>query len=99
MADAISGLLYILLLGENGEAYNIADEESDIMLKDLANIIATCKNRKVIFEIPDDIEKAGYSTATKARLNGNKLKELGWQPKYNIKQGLNRTIEILSDCV
>ena len=34
VADAVSGLLYVLLKGENGEAYNIADERSDITLKD-----------------------------------------------------------------
>lgn len=40
MADAVCGLFYILLVGEKGEAYNVADEASDIMLKDLAKIIA-----------------------------------------------------------
>jgi nucleoside-diphosphate-sugar epimerase len=95
VADAVSGLLTILLKGENGEAYNIAEEHSDIMLKDIAAIIASINNKKVVFEIPDTIEAAGYSTATKARLNGHKLQKLGWMPKYDIKAGLNRTINIL----
>lgn len=95
VADAVSGLLYILLCGENGEAYNIADKTSDIMLKDLANIIAETTGHKVVFEIPDAIEAAGYSVATKARLDGHKLAELGWKPKYDIRMGINRTIEIL----
>ena len=68
MADSVSGLLYVLLCGENGEAYNISEEHSDIMLKDLAAIIAGFKGKKVVFEIPDAVEAAGYSTATKARL-------------------------------
>lgn len=95
MADAVSGLLWILLAGESGEAYNIADEHSDIMLKDLAAIIAGIKGKKVVFELPDAVEAAGYSKATKARLNGQKLKALGWKPKYDIKSGMERTIEIL----
>jgi len=95
VADAVSGLLYVLLLGENGEAYNIADESSDITLKDLASTIASTVGRKVVFEIPDDVEKAGYSTATKARLNGNKLKDIGWKAKYNIETGIDRTIQII----
>lgn len=95
MADAVSGLLWILLAGESGEAYNIADERSDIMLKDLAAIIAGIKGKKVVFELPDAVEASGYSKATKARLNGQKLKALGWQPKYDIKSGMERTIEIL----
>jgi len=97
MADAISGLLYILLLGQNGEAYNIADESSDIMLKDLAGLIAAYRGKKVVFELPDEVEKAGYSTATKARLDGSKLHGLGWEPAYNIETGIQRTLEILDE--
>ena len=95
MADSVSGLLTILLKGANGEAYNIAEEHSDIMLKDLAAIIAAMNGKKVVFEIPDAVEAAGYSTATKARLDGHKLEKLGWKPRYDIKSGMERTIEIL----
>lgn len=95
IADAVSGLLTVLLKGENGEAYNIADKQSDIMLKDLAAIIAKITGRKVVFEIPDTVEAAGYSKATKARLNGSKLKKLGWKAKYDIQSGLERTIWML----
>ncbi|SKA62851.1 Nucleoside-diphosphate-sugar epimerase [Eubacterium uniforme] len=95
VADAVSGLLYALLVGENGEAYNIADKGSDIMLKDLAEIIAQIGGRKVVFELPDSIEAAGYSKATKARLDGFKLQSLGWKSQYDINMGMKRTIDIL----
>ena len=95
VADAVAGLLTILLKGESGEAYNIAEEHSDIMLKDLATIIAGFNGKKVVFEIPDAVEAAGYSKATKARLDGHKLQTLGWKPKYDIKHGIERTIRIL----
>ena len=95
VADAVSGLLHVLLKGENGEAYNIADERSDIMLKDLAAAIAGIAGKKVIFELPDAVEAAGYSKATKARLDGSKLKKLGWSAKYDIQSGMERTINVL----
>ena len=95
VADAVSGLLTILFCGENGEAYNIAEEHSDIMLKDLAAIIAGVNGKSVVFEIPDAVEAAGYSTATKARLDGHKLECLGWTPVYTIENGIKRTIRIL----
>lgn len=95
MADAVGGLLWILLAGENGQAYNIADINGDITLKDLASIIAEMNGKKVVFEIPDAIEAAGYSTATKARLDGRKLLSLGWKPQYDIKKGVERTIMVL----
>ena len=97
MADAVSGLLTVLLLGETGEAYNIADQSSDITLKDLAAILADIAGTKVVFEIPDATEKAGYSNATKARLDGKKIKDLGWFPYFNIKNGLLKTVTLLKN--
>lgn len=95
MYDAVTGLLWLLMNADNGEAYNISDENSDIMLKDLASIIAGIKCKQVVYEIPDEVEAAGYSKATKARLSGNKLKSLGWKPRYDIKNGIERTVRIL----
>ena len=95
VADAVSGLLTVLLKGESGEAYNIADASSDIMLKDLASVIAETSGTKVVFELPDEVEAAGYSKATKARLDGTKLRNLGWKPQYDIRSGIERTISIL----
>ncbi|MBR1816074.1 MAG: NAD-dependent epimerase/dehydratase family protein [Lachnospiraceae bacterium] len=95
MADAVSGILKLLFDGECGEAYNIVSDKSDIMLKDLAKIIADYTGRKVIFELPDATERAGYSTATKATLASDKLKETGWKSYYDIESGLHRTIDVL----
>ena len=95
MADAVYGLLTVLLSGENGEAYNIADEKSNIRLRNLAQIIADYTNKKVVFDIPNAIEAAGYSKATKALLDGSKLKKLGWKPFYTIESGIVRTISVL----
>ena len=93
--DSVSGLLTVLLNGESGEAYNISDDASDIMLKDLAAIIADYAGKKVVFEIPDAVESAGYSKATKARLDSSKLNSLGWKAKYDIKTGIVSTMEML----
>ena len=95
VADAVSGLLYCLFKGESGQAYNVADSESDIMLKDLAQIIAETSGGKVIFELPDEVESSGYSKATKAIMDAAKLKSLGWSTMYNITSGLKRTMAIL----
>ena len=97
MADAVSGLLWAQSSAACGEAYNIADVSGDIMLKDLAQIIANKIGKNVIFELPDVIEAAGYSKATKARLCGEKLKKLGWKSKYDIKTGIERTLDILKE--
>lgn len=93
--DAVTGLLTVLLKGKNGEAYNIADQSCDIQLKDLAKIIADIAGTQVIFDLPDAVEAAGFSKATKARLDGNKLKGLGWKVTYSLKAGIDRTLSVL----
>lgn len=95
VVDAVSAIFKILFDGKKGEAYNIGDENSNIKLKDLAMILANLNDKKVVFELPDELEKRGYSTATKAILNTNKIKKLGWKPYYNIEEGLKNTISII----
>ena len=93
--DAVNGILTVMEKGVAGEAYNVADEHSDIRLKDLAALIAEHTGTKVVFDLPDDTEKAGFSTATTARLDSNKLKALGWYAKYDIRSGIKATIAAL----
>lgn len=97
VADAVLAMLYILANGKCGEAYNVASIDSDIQLRELAKIIADYAAKKVVFELPDEVERAGYSTATKATLDISKLLELGFMPVYSIKKGLEHTVEILRE--
>ncbi len=99
VADVVSGMLTVLLKGESGEAYNIADEDSEIRLKDLAGLCAETAGKKVVFDIPDASEAAGYSKATVARLENGKLKTLGWQARTDIRSGIEKTIHILRELV
>lgn len=95
VADAVSGILAVILRGKNGTAYNIADSGSDIMLRDLAVIIAEYSGRKVVFELPDESERRGYSAAMKAVMDSSRLKALGWSARYDIRDGVKRTMDIL----
>lgn len=95
VCDAVSGLLYCLLKGKCGEAYNIADVSCDITLRDLAKAIADYVGTEVIFDLPDEVEAAGYSKATKARLDSTKLQGLGWKAQFDMKTALAHTIEVM----
>ena len=94
--DAVSGLLTVMLSGESGEAYNIAEERFDIPLAEIARTLAALSGTRVVFDLPDAVEAAGFSKATKARLDGSKLRSLGWEARFNLKDGLGRTLSILS---
>lgn len=93
VADAVSGLLHVMLLAIDGEAYNLADKGSDIALRDLARLVAGVGGVDVVFDLPDAQEAAGYSVATLALMNGSKAQGLGWKARYTIEDGLRSTVE------
>ena len=95
VVDCVSALLHILLKGENTEAYNIADAESNISIRELADIIATIGGKKVVIDIPDANEKKGYNVVTKSVFATDKIESLGWQPKTHMQCGIIKTIEEL----
>jgi nucleoside-diphosphate-sugar epimerase len=94
-ADICSAVLFLLLNGKNGEAYNIADSNKCVSLYEIAEIISNYAKRQIIYDIPDSMEVKGYSKATKAILDCSKISELGWKPTFSIEDGIIRTIEII----
>ena len=93
--DAVSGILFALLRGKTGEAYNLGAPDSNITLRNLAGIIASLTGTKVVFQFPDSIEKAGFSVVTRGVVNADKLFNLGWKPYFSIESGIKETLEIL----
>jgi len=94
-ADVIMGLIIILLNGKNGEAYNIANPAATVTVKEMANTVAQVLGNgksSVVINIPEDAEKYGYAPATKIHLNVDKLKALGWIPKYGLDEMYQRMI-------
>jgi len=60
VADAVTGLLYILQSGPGGEAYNIAaNGDHDVTLRELASTLAKIAGTSVVFEIPEEQESRG----------------------------------------
>lgn len=94
--DCVSAFLYILLKGENGQAYNIADNSSNISIRELAEMIAEIGGKKVIMQLPTDAEKAGYNVVTKSVFSTQRLESLGWKVKGTMKEKLETTINLLS---
>ncbi|MBR6459041.1 MAG: NAD-dependent epimerase/dehydratase family protein [Actinomycetaceae bacterium] len=95
--DAVCGMLWVLTRGDAGAAYNLADSSCDMSLRDIAAAIAESAGTQVIFDLPDETERAGYSTATRAILNPARAHALGWKASLTMPEGLERTIVALSD--
>lgn len=95
VGDIVYSLLYLMVNGENGEAYNIAVPEFDLHLKDLAQKLASINQKEVIFDFPDEEERKGFSKASQAILASEKISTLGWNSIFELEEVLKNTIEII----
>ncbi len=95
VADIVDGLFRILLDERKGEAFNAANRNAEISIRELAEKIAECAGVRVVFELPDEVEAKGYSAPQDAIIDEKKLREIGYVPRYGIEEGIRRTYEIL----
>ena len=78
--------------GESGEAYNVANEKTYISIRAMAELLRAefNPNSKVVLDLHDDM---GYAPVTKLNLGTNKLRGLGWEPRYGLKEMFRRLID------
>lgn len=95
VADAVSALFYLLLHGENGEAYNIASRYAQICLRDFAEELARQAGVNVIVDVPpSEVERQGGSKVSNSTLDPAKLESLGWKSQFTLEEGVAHTLNI-----
>jgi nucleoside-diphosphate-sugar epimerase len=97
VADVVRAMLFILLHGESGKAYNISDKECDVKLKDFAEVCAYWAGKEIVFDLPSEQEQKGYSVAIHAILDNSKLLSIGFTPIYSFDNAVHRTLNILKN--
>ncbi|MDO4172696.1 MAG: polysaccharide biosynthesis protein, partial [Prevotellaceae bacterium] len=63
---------------------------------DFAALCAAHNGKKVVFDLPSDTERRGFSIATQAILDNSRLLASGFNPTYSMEDAVSRTIQILS---
>ena len=79
VVDCVSALLFILLKGSSGQAYNIADDNSYFSIRELAERIAAMGNRTILVQAPTTAEKKGFNPVSESLFDTAKLRSLGWR--------------------
>ena len=98
-ADCVSGIFYCLLKGQCGEAYNVSDSSEILSLREIAEYVSSLAGKKVIFELPSELQAKGFLKVLKVVLSNDKLRALGWTPKDDTRSGVKKTVEILKSVV
>lgn len=96
VADCASAMLFTALRGASGEAYNIANPESDCTIAELAQAMAAAGGVELARKEASDAEKRGYARMDNSALDSSKLRELGWSGCFSLEDGARRTVELLS---
>lgn len=95
--DALNGLLHLLLKGENGASYNIANTDTFISIREMAEMVANKfsngKSKVVIKE--QDLSTTGYASTVQINLDTTKLEKLGWEAKYSLEAMYERLLGYL----
>ena len=98
ITDAVPAIFTILLYGENGQAYNAANEETYCSILEMANLASSLSKdgkTKIVFEFLDD-SVTGYQAVKKIDLSSEKLQKLGWKPSVNLKTAFTKMIKQLN---
>jgi len=95
LADAVRALLLLATKGAAGEAYNVANSEASMTIRQMAEVVArevAGGTINVVVKQPEDIESRGYAPPSSCRLATDKIRALGWAPRYGMAEMYRRMI-------
>jgi UDP-glucuronate decarboxylase len=95
LADAVRALLLLATKGEAGEAYNVANAEASMTIRQMAEVVArevAGGTISVVLKPPEDLESRGYAPPSSYRLATDKIRALGWAPRYGMAEMYERMI-------
>ena len=95
VADAVAGILTILLNGKDGEAYNVANPTSAVSIMEFAKELASLADVKCQIEAANENQQKERSPISSQVLGSDKLEELGFKWAYTLQEGLRVTLDAL----
>ncbi len=95
-ADALTGILFLLLRGLSGEVYNICNPQTFCSIRELGETFAALDETgqvKLVIDIPEDTKSLGYAPSSVMKLNADKFLSLGWRPQTGLQEMVRRITE------
>ena len=100
IADLAAAILFVALRGKNGEAYNAAGNEV-VRMDDVVDWMIHSDNhiqsKLIEKEIDSNYNFSKGKGINYLKLSNDKLKSLGWNQIYEVKEGFERTVRYYLD--
>lgn len=92
ITDSVSAILYILLNGKMGEAYNVANEDTYVSVREMAENVCAYFDSAICVKY-DFNPGCGFAPVTKLNLDTEKLQKIGWKPSKGLMEMFDRMIK------
>ena len=94
LADATVGFFTVLLRGEAGQAYNLANDEAGVSMLELAEtLVRIFPERRLRVRFAEGVIPAKLQVSVKSPVpDTTKIRKLGWRPTTSIEEGFKRTV-------
>lgn len=90
--DTVNALIKLLCDGTSGEAYNVGRGD-DIEIGELAELVTTLIDRRLTIESVVERQRNENVEIRRHVADPSKIERLGWAPRYELRDGLEETIE------
>ncbi|MBO7496349.1 MAG: NAD-dependent epimerase/dehydratase family protein [Salinivirgaceae bacterium] len=97
--DTVRGIFTILLNGEDGQSYNVCNDNETRSISEIAELVVReiAENAiKVDYDIPQN-KNFGYAPDVLLRLTSAKLNKLGWRATVNLETAYRRLIKYIKE--
>ena len=93
-ADAVTGILCVLLKGENGKSYNLANPNTYCSIYEMAQLVAKqLTDNRISVRIAEKGDVSKYPVPSFLNLDVSLAKKLGWNPNIGLVDMYNRMIK------
>ena len=96
--DAVDAICFLLFCPDASGAYNVSNENSTATIREVAQTVAEIAGVEIAFDLPDEVERKGFSRPQNCVLDNSLLRSLGWTGRYTLYDGMKQTFDVLKAC-
>ncbi len=99
VSDSIRGIFTVLLNGDDGQAYNVCNDNETRSISEIAGLVADDISNGAI-KVNIDISEGnsfGYAPDVLLRLSSEKLRKLGWSADVGLADAYRRLIQYIRE--